>query len=791
MPWIIIRFVAVLALCLLISGRAWTATGKEGPLAKVDHALAEVYEEQKAYLAQGSGVGFTPSNQMLRVGAGWVQIDAVASDDVHALQADLEAIGMQGAVAFGRVVSGWVAISAIGDMAALASLHFARPAYATANVGLVTSQGEQAMRADVARTTFGVDGTGVTVGVLSTSFNCLGGAAADVASGDLAPVTVLQEDPGCSSGTDEGRAMLQLVHDVAPGASLAFATADAGQAGFASNILALQEAGADVIVDDVIYLAEPMFQDGIIAQAVNTVKKAGIPYFSAAANNARQSYESSFRAGPAFADGAFPSAPGARHFFGGIAHNFDPGPGVDVFQRITVPAGSGFTISFQWDSPFASVCPGCPGSPNDLDIYIFNDPPTTVLAGGTSRNIGGDAVEVFAFANPPGAAVTAFNLMITKFEGPNPQLIKYVRFGGTNVTINAFDTRSSTLYGHANAAGAEAVGAAFYGNTPAFGVAPPLLELSSSAGATPILFDTAGHRLALPAIRLKPEIVAPDGTNTTFFGGREVEFDGFPNFFGTSAAAPHAAAVAALMLQAVPSTTPQRVYETLETTAIDMGPPGFDFDSGFGLIQADKALDALVSAAPEVIVYVGYLDNVQGTQNPVDIPTPFDPDETILISTGGVSTPHDTGVIRFENRTEVSVIIDPGLQVTTEHGVFQLWDSFLPITLAPGQNLVLAETANFNFVTSGSGLAIDPVVSASVNGQAFTFTDTARVLLGREDGSARALNETMPYRILGRIAGQEAVSTPGAPEKNRCTHTAARRGRDETHCRRSTSAWGG
>src|SRR5262245_54676643 len=113
-----------------------------------------------------------------------------------------------------------MSISAIGDLAALASLQCARPAYATTNVGLVTSQGDQAMRAEVARTTFGVDGTGVTVGVLSTSFNCLGGADADVASDDLSLVTVIQEDPGCISGTDEGRAMLQLVHDVAPGASL-------------------------------------------------------------------------------------------------------------------------------------------------------------------------------------------------------------------------------------------------------------------------------------------------------------------------------------------------------------------------------------------------------------------------------------------------------------------------------------------------------------------------------------------------------------------------------------------
>jgi len=139
----------------------------------------------------------------------------------------------------------------------------------------------------------------------------------------------------------------------------------------------------------------------------------------------------------------------------------------------------------------------------------------------------------------------------------------------------------------------------------------------------------------------------------------------------------------------------------------------------------------------------------------VDVPTPFDPDaQTILISTGGVATPHDTGVIRFENRTEVPVIIDPGLQVTTEQGVFRLWDSFLPITLAPGQNLVLAETENFNFDTSDFGLAIDPVVSGSVNGRAFSFTDTARVLLGREDAGSRGLNETTPYQVLGRIEVQ-------------------------------------
>ena len=612
----ILGFVVVVALCLLAS-RAWAATGKDGPLAKISHDLAVVYDEQESYLARGGGAAFTPSNPLLPVSAGRVLIDAVASGDVQALKADLEALGMQLAVAFGRIVSGQLPIAAIEGMAALGSLQFARPAYATTNVGLVTSQGDQAMRSDIARATFGADGHGVTVGVLSDSFDCLGGATIDVINDDLSPVTVIQELPDCRDGADEGRAMLQLVHDVAPGASLAFATAFIGQASFASNILALQAAGAGVIVDDVIFFAEPMFQDGILAQAVDTVKRGGVPYFSSAGNAARQSYESSFRAGPFFADRAFPSAPGAPRFFGSTAHNFDPGPGEDIFQRITVPAGAGFTISLQWNSPFASVCPGCPGAPNDLDIYVFNDPPTTVLAGSTDSNLGGDAVEIFSFFNPPRSAVTAFNIMITKFDGPNPQLIKYVRFGGGNVTINEFDTQSSTLFGHANAAGAAAVGAAFYRNTREFGVFPPLLEPFSSAGSTPIIFDTAGNRLAIPQLRLKPEIVAPDGTNTTFFGGRDVEPDGFPNFFGTSAAAPHAAAVAALMLQAVPSTPPERVYEILETTAIDMGPPGFDFDSGFGLIQADQALATLVGVPPEVIVDVrprGEANRIQSQQ---------------------------------------------------------------------------------------------------------------------------------------------------------------------------------
>jgi hypothetical protein len=135
MQQLVLFFLQVMALCILASGRAWGATGKEEPLAKVDHALAVVSDEYVAYLAQGGGAAFTPSNPLLRVHEGRVGIDAVASDDVHALQADLEALGMQGAVAFGRIVSGQLPLAAINALATLASLQFAQPAYATTNVG--------------------------------------------------------------------------------------------------------------------------------------------------------------------------------------------------------------------------------------------------------------------------------------------------------------------------------------------------------------------------------------------------------------------------------------------------------------------------------------------------------------------------------------------------------------------------------------------------------------------------------------------------------------------------------
>ena len=80
--------------------------------------------------------------------------------------------------------------------------------------------------------------------------------------------------------------MLEIVHDLAPGASLGFATAFTSDASFAENIRALRsQARCDIIVDDVIYFNESSFQDGPIAQAVTDVTADGAMYFSSAGND--------------------------------------------------------------------------------------------------------------------------------------------------------------------------------------------------------------------------------------------------------------------------------------------------------------------------------------------------------------------------------------------------------------------------------------------------------------------------------------------------------------------------
>jgi len=118
-------------------------------------------------------------------------------------------------------------------------------------------------------------GIGITVGVLSDSFNTAQygtpppatTAAQDEKNGYLPQVNVLQDFGGPGNpGTDEGRAICQIVYAEAPHTNEAFATAFISEIGFANNIVALRtQAGCSVIDDDVGYSDEPVFSDGYVA----------------------------------------------------------------------------------------------------------------------------------------------------------------------------------------------------------------------------------------------------------------------------------------------------------------------------------------------------------------------------------------------------------------------------------------------------------------------------------------------------------------------------------------------
>jgi len=577
-----------------------------------------------------------------------VLIDAITTGDPRALASALQNLGLRDGAVFANDVGGWLPVDQIARAAMLSELAFARASMPRTRAGAVAIQGDFAQGSAAIRARYpSLTGAGVTVGVLSDSFNCYQTYASDglpasgfngyasngftasyvqdQMSGALpAAISVLKEADCSTYGapehlpfTDEGRALLQIVHAVAPDAALAFYTADNSEADFASGILRLANAGAKIIDDDVGYPDEPFFQDGVVAQAIDQVSALGVAYYSSAGNNARISYEN---AAPAFqvTSGSGPSA-------GELLLNFDAsGAGSSTDLPITIPSllpGEFVSLILQWDQPYLTGAAASGGATSALDFCVsgalgsdqLDFAPATNSINCTGPNaIGKDPVQILIVGNSAAATMLSPAVSLTLSVGlangtPAPHRIKVVLDGdGAAVTIDNFATSSPTIQGHPNAAGAMAVGAAEYTQTPRCGITPALLEGFSSAGGDPILFDASGTRLSAPVIRQKPQIVAPDAVNDTFLG-YSVTLNStipgchndasLPNFFGTSAAAPHVAGAAALMMQANPALSAAQINAALENSALAMG-AALNYDSGYGFIQADAALALLPPAPP-------------------------------------------------------------------------------------------------------------------------------------------------------------------------------------------------
>ena len=436
--------------------------------------------------------------------------------------------------------------------------------------GSRTSQGDVAHRANTARTTHGVDGTGIGIGVLS---NGVGSLAARQATGDLpARVTVL---PGQLGEGDEGTAMLEIVHDLAPGAELYFATAFGGQARFAANIEALCEAGADVIVDDVYYFVEGPFQDDIIAQGVNAAVADGCFYFSAGGNAGNKNdgtagvWEGDFAAGSPLVLNGVPV--GTQHDFGsGVTQN-----------RITEDSPGAYLL--WWADPLE-------GSANDYDLYLV-DQNGVVLESSTRIQDGNR--DPYEYIDSSEEDHTDARLIIVKTSGAADRYLRLDTLEGQLAVSTA-----GNLFGHSAAENAIAVAAvAVQGAGGSGGVfdGTESVRTSSSDGPRRIFFEpdgtpiTAGNFSSTGGeLLLKPDLAAATCVRTST--------PGFSIFCGASSAAPHAAAIGALVLEGAEgpkSLTQAELLTAMTGAALDVEASGVDRDSGAGIVMAPGAVDAV------------------------------------------------------------------------------------------------------------------------------------------------------------------------------------------------------
>jgi subtilisin family serine protease len=532
------------------------------------------------------------------------------------------------------MLQAWVPFAKFDELAALNFVNSVTlPDFAVKMTGSVNSEGDAVLRANEVRNNLGFDGAGVRVGIISDGVDSRSQAQA---TQDLpAQLTVSQSFPGQG---DEGTAMLEIVHDLAPAAQLAFAGPRtslemAGSIRFLADTV-FAGSGCQIVVDDLGFVAEPAFQDGLLAQTVNAVAATGTTYLTAAGNIAEEHYEQIYSPGTM----VFQQQLINVHDFGAAA-----GGQSDVTMRVVVADGGELTVVMHWNDP-------SPGSGNDYDLALLHAGVDTILAAGADFQTGTQRpLEVAVFENESGGDISV-DLIIVNSDA-QPRMLELVMIGGGFAVEQHNISDGSIAPGHQAASGAITVGAIFVLDS---GV--NTIESFSSRGPARIFFPQIEERA-------KPDIASVDGGVITGAGGFGQEFPGGSGnirFFGTSAAAPHAAGVAALVLSANPNLTPNQVRNALTGAAVDLGTPGSDHTFGAGRIDAFAAVQLVTSVE-------GGDDNVPtGFSLGQNYPNPFNPSTVIRYSlpTSGRVTLDIFNVLGQKIRSLVN-----NLQTTGSHNV--------------------------------------------------------------------------------------------------------------------------
>jgi uncharacterized protein (TIGR03437 family) len=491
---------------------------------------------------------------------------------------------------------------AVEKIAALGDVKTVVPARHSSSAVLgVDTSGDRAHQAFFVRDNLGYDGSGTTVGVISNGVDSL---AAQIQAGNLPnTVTVLPNQAGAG---DEGTAMLEVVHSLAPGATLYFATDGNDPSQMAINIQALATAGCQIIVDDIAFAQEGVFQDDTVAQTINTVTAEGVFYFSDAQNSGSLLKGTTGTWEGDFLDsGTNISAVTAQEATSYSVHNFGSAAHILNSDVLTTPSTDPANPEYvlEWSDPLQ-------GSANDYDLFILDSTLSTVLASSTNLQTGGQKpLEFVKTTVKPNSRIVIVrkSSAATRALHLNTQRGRLL-IGTTGATCG--HNAAASAFTIAAASASNASGEAFTG-----GIVNPV-ESYSSDGPRRIFFTPAGSPIAVGAFTFasnggtlldKPDFTAADHVPTGLAAN-----SGYNPFPGTSAAAPHAAAIAALILQSVPTISAAGMRAALTTSALDIEAPGFDVNSGAGIIMAPTAVRAALHVPALNLTLTGSSTLVQG-----------------------------------------------------------------------------------------------------------------------------------------------------------------------------------
>lgn len=526
---------------------------------RVDCALREFAPAVRSAMErQGPAFdGRALSSERFRVSrSGKVQVNVHCNRWSEEARATLEGLGMI-VEAVGMVprpvVQGWLPCDSVDRASALDFVTFiSPPAYPVAGAGSKTAESDVILKAATARILYSVDGAGTRVGVISDSVDQRAEAQA---TGDLPPDTSIYIGKE-GSGADEGTAMLEIVHDEAPGALLGFYGPDTSL-DMAAGIADLANHGCGIICDDLAYLDQPCFEEGAIEQAINNVVAGGCFYITCAANYAQAHYAATYNNVAADVLG---STGVSVHSYGSLVS------GVPAYlMPVNCPADTTTFIVLQWDSPWGYAS-------DDYDLFLCDIAATGYYARSDNVQNGSQyPLEVIAF-NPGASGGWGF-VLIRKSAGAARKLKVYVMRGALE---SHYRVAAGSIGFNNKAQNAVVVGAISSAN---FGGGT--IEPFSGQGPVTITYPS-------PATWNKPDITGIDGVQVTGAGGFPVPF------YGTSAASPSVAGVVALMRSAAPSATVNQLKSALAQTASDRGATGYDHVYGWGLADAVTAVQAVL-----------------------------------------------------------------------------------------------------------------------------------------------------------------------------------------------------